>query len=90
MPYVISDSSPPAPNGLYDMSAFSCFYVRKNDAGTAWGVYGSQIDFSNESLLQDGYPEEKTAQVALEATLGSDGQVRQFPAPPGPQVGGGQ
>ena len=81
MPYIISDSSPPMPNGIYDMSAFSCFYVRKNDGGTAWAVYGSQVDFSNESLLQDGYADAKAAQLALEQMLGTDAPVRQFPPP---------
>jgi hypothetical protein len=81
MPYIASDGSPPMPNGLYDMSAFSAYYARKNDAGTAWGVYGSQIDFSNESLLQDGYPDARTAQTALEQVLTVDSPVRQFPPP---------
>lgn len=79
MPYIVSDSSPPVPNGIYDMGAFSCFYVRRNDAGSAWAVFGSQVDFSNESLLKDGYADAKPAQVALEQVLSSDSQVRQFP-----------
>jgi hypothetical protein len=81
MPYIASDGSKPMPNGLYDMSAFSAYYARENDGGTAWGVYGSQIDFSNESLLQDGYPDAHTAQTALEQVLMSDSPVRQFPPP---------
>lgn len=79
MPYIVSDSSPPVPNGIYDMAAFSCFYVRRNNADTAWAVFGSQVDYSNESLLKDGYADIKTAQVALEEVLSSDSQVRQFP-----------
>lgn len=75
MPYVT------APGGTYDLSAFSTFYPQLDDNDAAWGVYGSQIDYSNPVLLQGGYPDRKSAQAAIEQMLGSDGQVRQLSVP---------
>lgn len=78
MPYVV------APSGTYDLAAFTCYYPQQAEGGgPPWAVYGSQVDYSGPVLLQDGYPDKKTAQAAIEQMLGGDGPVRMLTAPPG-------
>jgi len=76
MPYIV------APGGTYDLSAFTTYYPQAADSGGTWGLYGSQVDFSNPVLLASGFADQKTAQAALEQMLASDSVVRQFPVPP--------
>lgn len=76
MPYIA------APGGTYDLSAFSCYYPQQDDNAATWGVYGSQVDYSNPVQLASGYADKRTAQVALEQMLSGDSQVRQLAPPP--------
>lgn len=74
-PYVVT------PGGTYDFIAFSCYYTQQQDGAGPWAVFAAQLDFSYPVTLGSGYPDQASAQAALEQMLTTDSLVRRLNPP---------